>query len=78
MNKNDFKSELKELMSFMTEEEIETAINALIGCKTAVYMKDSQEKGEKVRLLSTVERHEAELNYVGKGKKEGTYCSPLP
>ena len=72
MNKNDFTNELKELMSSMSEEEIEKTINALSGCKSAVYKKNNQEKGEKARLLSTTERHEAELHYVGERKKEGT------
>lgn len=72
MNKDDFTKELKELMSSMSEEEIEKTISALSSCKSAVYRKNNQEKGEKARLLSTIERHEAELYYVGERIKEGT------
>lgn len=72
MNKNDFESELKDLMSSMSEEEIEKTINALSDCKSAVYKKNNQEKGEKARLLSTTEPHDAELHYIGEGEKEGT------
>ena len=72
MNKNDFKSELKELMSSMSENEIEKAISALSRCKTRVYKKNNQKNGEKARLYSTTERHESELYYVGLRRKEGT------
>ena len=72
MNKNDFTNELKELLSSMSEEEIEKTINTLNGCRSAVYKKNNKEKGEKARLLTTTEHCEATLRYVGKGKKEGT------
>ena len=72
MNKNDFESELKDLMSSMSEEEIKKTINALSACKSAVYRKNNQEKSEKARLFSTTERHEAELHYIREREKEGT------
>ena len=72
MDKNEFTKELKELLSSMSEEEIEKTLNALNGCKSAISKKVSREKGEKARLLSTVERNEAELRYTSDdGKSEG-------
>ena len=72
MDKKEFTAELKELMSTMSEEEIEKAINALNGCKMAINRKNNQEKGEKARLLSTVELNRSELRYVKSDNREGT------
>ncbi len=72
MNKNDFTNELKELMSSMSEEEIEKTINALSSCRTAVYKKVNREKSRKAMLFSTASRYEAELQYIGAGAKTGT------
>ena len=72
MDKQEFTTELKDLLSSMTEEEIEKALNALNGCKTAICKKNNQEKGKKARLLSTTERNEAELHFVREKNKEGT------
>lgn len=72
MNKKEFTAELKELMSTMSEEEIEKTINALNGCKMAISRKSDQEKGEKARLLLTVELNRSELRCVGSDNREGT------
>ena len=71
MNKNDFEIELKELMTSMSEKEIEKTIMALSKCKSSVYKRNNREKAEKSRLFSTVERNESKLRYLGKEKKEG-------
>lgn len=72
MDKKEFATELKDLLSSMSEEEIEKTLNALNGCKAAISKKNNLEKGEKARLLSTTERHKAELRFTGRGGKEGT------
>ena len=72
MDKKEFTAELRDLLPSMSEEEIEKALNALNGCKTAISKKTNQEKGKKARLLATTERDEAELRVVDSQKKEGT------
>ena len=72
MDKKEFTTELKDLLSSMSEEEIEKTLNALNGCKTAICKKNNQEKGEKARLLSTADRNEADLHYLQGKEKEGT------
>ena len=72
MDKKEFTTELKDLLSSMSEEEIEKTLNALNGCKTAICKKNNQEKGEKARLLSTTDRNESELHFVRGKNKEGT------
>ena len=72
MDKKEFTAELKDLLSSMSEEEIEKTLNALNGCKKAICKKNNQEKGEKVRLLSTTDRNEAELHFVRGKNEEGT------
>ena len=72
MDKKEFTAELKDLLSSMSEEEIEKTLNALNGCKEVIRKKNNLEKGEKARLFSTFERNEAELHFVGNENKEGT------
>lgn len=64
MDKKEFTSEFKELLSSMSQEEIERTLNALNGCKSAISKKNNQEKGEQSRLLATVGRNESELYYT--------------
>ena len=63
MDKKEFTNEFKELLSSMSQEEIERTLNALNGCKSAISKKNNQEKGEQSRLLATVGRNESELYY---------------
>ena len=73
MDKNEFTRELNELLSSMSEEEIERTLNALNGCKSAISKKVSREKGDKARLLATVEQNEAEFHYESRdGRSAGT------
>ena len=64
MDKKEFTNEFKELLSSMSQEEIERTLNALNGCKSAISKKINQEKGEQSRLLVTVGRNESELYYT--------------
>lgn len=68
MNKTQFTSELKELMSAMTAEEIERTIEALSGCKAAVKQNDDRNKSEKAWTFRGARGHAAELRFVAQGE----------
>ncbi len=72
MDKNEFTTELKELMATMSEAEIEKTISAINACKTVICKRNNQEREDKSRLLGIVERNESELRFTGKNGKTGT------
>ena len=71
MNKKEFDSELKELMSSMTEEEIKKTIGLLDGCRALKSRKLNYDKGELTRLSATADPYGAELGFIHQGQPAG-------
>ena len=68
MNKTQFTSELKELMSTMSAEEIARTIEALSGCKAAVKRNADQKNCEKAELFFGARGRAAKLRYIANGE----------
>lgn len=71
MDKNDFTAEFKDLITSMSEDEIQKTLNALNGCKEVINRKNNKKKVELSRILSTLELNPAHLHFEGNNHKKG-------
>ena len=72
MDKNEFAAEFKELISLMSQKEIEKAFNELNGCKKVINKRNNKKKVERSRILSTLELNPAHLHFDGNNHKKGS------
>lgn len=71
VNKETFQKELKEILQYMTEEEINQTLEVLNNCKPRISQRSCQDKCEKARYLSGLNGCKAALHFSRRGGVTG-------